>query len=80
MAGQGYTASALWQAVTLQEGKTQLLWCTLALLPADEGWLLCLVHLALTHELIFDFRGESIAESIERLRRFAAEVMPLVGE
>ena len=30
------------------------------------------------HELIFDFRGESIAESIERLQRFAAEVMPLV--
>ena len=31
------------------------------------------------HELIFDFRGESIAGSIERLQRFAAEVMPLVG-
>ncbi len=31
------------------------------------------------HELIFDFRGESIALSIERLQRFAAEVMPLVG-
>ncbi len=31
------------------------------------------------HELIFDFRGQSIAESIERLQRFAAEVMPLVG-
>ena len=30
------------------------------------------------HELIFDFRGESIAGSIERLQRFAAEVMPLV--
>ncbi len=30
------------------------------------------------HELIFDFRGSSIAESIERLQRFAAEVMPLV--
>ena len=30
------------------------------------------------HELIFDFRGESIADSIERLQRFAAEVMPLV--
>jgi probable F420-dependent oxidoreductase len=29
------------------------------------------------HELIFDFRGKSIAESIERLQRFAAEVMPL---
>src|ERR1700716_2504621 len=28
------------------------------------------------HELIFDFRGESIADSIERLQRFAAEVMP----
>jgi probable F420-dependent oxidoreductase len=32
------------------------------------------------HELIFDFRGESIAASIERLQRFAAEVMPLVGD
>ena len=31
------------------------------------------------HELIFDFRGESIADSIERLQRFAAEVMPLVN-
>jgi alkanesulfonate monooxygenase SsuD/methylene tetrahydromethanopterin reductase-like flavin-dependent oxidoreductase (luciferase family) len=31
------------------------------------------------HELIFDFRGESLAVSIERLQRFAAEVMPLVG-
>jgi probable F420-dependent oxidoreductase len=30
------------------------------------------------HELIFDFRGVSIAESVERLQRFAAEVMPLV--
>ena len=32
------------------------------------------------HELILDFRGESIAESIARLQRFAAEVIPLVGE
>ena len=32
------------------------------------------------HELILDFRGESITESIARLQRFAAEVMPLVGE
>jgi probable F420-dependent oxidoreductase len=32
------------------------------------------------HELIFDFRGESIADSIERLQRFAAEVMPLVDD
>ena len=31
------------------------------------------------HELIFDFRGQSIEETIERLQRFAAEVMPLVG-
>jgi probable F420-dependent oxidoreductase len=30
------------------------------------------------HELIFDFRGQSTAESIERLQRFAAEVMPKV--
>jgi len=30
------------------------------------------------HELIFDFRGNSIADSIERLQRFAAEVIPLV--
>jgi alkanesulfonate monooxygenase SsuD/methylene tetrahydromethanopterin reductase-like flavin-dependent oxidoreductase (luciferase family) len=29
------------------------------------------------HELIFDFRGQSTAESIEHLQRFAAEVMPL---
>jgi hypothetical protein len=28
------------------------------------------------HELIFDFRGQSTADSIERLQRFAAEVMP----
>jgi alkanesulfonate monooxygenase SsuD/methylene tetrahydromethanopterin reductase-like flavin-dependent oxidoreductase (luciferase family) len=32
------------------------------------------------HELILDFRGESIVASIARLRRFAAEVIPLVGE
>ncbi len=31
------------------------------------------------HELIFDFRGQSIAESTERLQRFAAEVVPRVG-
>ena len=31
------------------------------------------------HELIFDFRGRSIAESIDRLERFAAEVIPLAG-
>ena len=31
------------------------------------------------HELIFDFRGQSVAESIERLQRFTAEVIPLVG-
>ena len=31
------------------------------------------------HELIFDFRGKSIADSIERLQRFAAEVIPLVS-
>jgi probable F420-dependent oxidoreductase len=30
------------------------------------------------HELIFDFRGQSLAESVERLQRFAAEVKPLV--
>ncbi len=30
-------------------------------------------------ELIFDFRGESLAESLERMDRFAAEVRPLVG-
>ena len=29
------------------------------------------------HELIFDFRGRSVAESIERLQSFAAEVIPL---
>jgi hypothetical protein len=32
------------------------------------------------HELILDFRGEPIAESITRLQRFAAEVISLVGE
>ena len=32
------------------------------------------------HELIFDFRGRTIAESIEGLQRFAAEVRPLVGD
>jgi probable F420-dependent oxidoreductase len=32
------------------------------------------------HELIFDFRGRSLAESIEGLQRFAAEVVPLVGK
>ena len=31
------------------------------------------------HELIFDCRGQSRSESIERLQRFAAEVMPLVA-
>jgi hypothetical protein len=31
------------------------------------------------HELIFDFRGRSIAESIERLQWFAAEVIPLTS-
>src|SRR5215469_8334359 len=29
------------------------------------------------HELIFDFRGRSIRDSIERLQSFAAEVIPL---
>jgi len=31
------------------------------------------------HELIFDFRGQSIGESIERLQRFATEVVPRVN-
>ncbi|HTW68699.1 MAG TPA: LLM class F420-dependent oxidoreductase [Acetobacteraceae bacterium] len=31
------------------------------------------------HELILDFRGASIAESIERLQHFAADVIPLVS-
>jgi hypothetical protein len=30
------------------------------------------------HELIFDFRGHSIAESIEGLQWFANDVIPLV--
>ena len=30
------------------------------------------------HELIFDFRGETLAGSLERLERFARDVMPLV--
>ena len=32
------------------------------------------------HELIFDFRGNAIDDSIARLQRFAAEVISLVGE
>ena len=32
------------------------------------------------HELIFDFRAETTSESVERLQRFAAEVMPLVAD
>ncbi len=31
------------------------------------------------HELIFDFRGETLAGSLQRLERFARNVMPLVG-
>jgi hypothetical protein len=31
------------------------------------------------HELIFDFRGESISQSIERLQKFAAEVIPIAA-
>jgi len=31
------------------------------------------------HELIFDFRGQSIAASTERLQHFAAEIIPLVA-
>jgi len=30
------------------------------------------------HELIFDYRGQSITESIERLQWFATKVIPLV--
>ena len=30
------------------------------------------------HELIFDFRGQSLAESLKGLQRFAGEIMPLV--
>jgi probable F420-dependent oxidoreductase len=30
------------------------------------------------HELIFDFRGETLSGSVERMERFAAEVMPRV--
>jgi probable F420-dependent oxidoreductase len=30
------------------------------------------------HELIFDFRGQSVAGTVEQLQRFAAEVLPLV--
>jgi len=29
--------------------------------------------------LIFDIRGQSIAESVERLQRFVTEVMPLAA-
>jgi hypothetical protein len=31
------------------------------------------------HELIFDCRGRSIAESVERLQWFAAEIIPLAA-
>jgi probable F420-dependent oxidoreductase len=31
------------------------------------------------HELIFDFRGDTLYGSVERLERFAAQVMPLVA-
>jgi len=31
------------------------------------------------HELIFDFRGQSIAESIERLQWFTTDVIPLAA-
>ena len=31
------------------------------------------------HELIFDFRGRSIEESIERLQSFATDVIPLAA-
>jgi hypothetical protein len=31
------------------------------------------------HELIFDCRGQSSAESIERLQWFATDVIPLIG-
>jgi hypothetical protein len=31
------------------------------------------------HELIFDCRGQTLTESIERLQWFAADVIPLVG-
>lgn len=32
------------------------------------------------HELVFDFRGGSMAQSVEGLQRFAAEVMPLLDD
>jgi hypothetical protein len=31
------------------------------------------------HELVFDCRGQSVAESIERLQRFAADIIPLAA-
>lgn len=31
------------------------------------------------HELIFDFRGDTLSGSVERLQRFASQVMPLVA-
>jgi probable F420-dependent oxidoreductase len=31
------------------------------------------------HELIFDFRGDTLSGSVERLERFAAQVMPLAA-
>ena len=31
------------------------------------------------HELIFDFRAETLADSVGRLERFARDVMPRLG-
>jgi len=31
------------------------------------------------HELIFDFRVDSLSETLDRMEKFAAEVMPLIG-
>ena len=47
--------------------------------PEDIAGDVCSFAAIGVHELIFDFRGESIADSIARLQRFAAEVIPLVN-
>ena len=58
--------------------KTRQLWKKtngVKLLPTDDIRAFARIGV---HELIFDFRGGSTADSVERLQRFAGQVMPLV--
>ena len=48
--------------------------------PEDIAGDICSFAAIGVHELILDFRGEFIVESIARLQRFSAEVMPLVNK